>query len=164
MKNVLSLLLILVAFISCCNNENPVDYKSLTAQLNVFMDHWHHSAAVADEDVFFGSLDSNAVYLGTDPKERWSKQEFMDWGMKYFQRDTAWAFYPFNRHWEISNDGNIAWFDELLETHMGVCRGSGVVIKKDNRWKIKQYNLAVTIANEKMSEFKRLNETNRNLY
>ena len=153
----LGLIILLTLLISCNQTNQKVNTNKKISELNAFMDNWHHAAAVADEDVFFGSIDTNGVYLGTDPSERWTKQEFMDWGMKYFQRDTAWAFYPYNRHWELSKDGKIAWFDELLKTHMGVCRGSGVLIRHDNGWKIKQYNLALTLPNEKMKEFRKLN-------
>ncbi len=126
------------------------------------MDNWHHAAAIADEDVFFGSLDSNAVYLGTDPQERWLKHEFMEWGMKYFERDTAWAFTPYNRTWKFSEDMQYAWFDELLETHMGICRGSGVVKRYKDGWKIKHYNLALTLPNELMNDYRILIDQDNN--
>jgi beta-lactamase class D len=35
---------------------------------------------------------------------------------------------------------------------MGVCRGSGVLVKKDGTWKIAQYVLSATIPNEKMKQ------------
>ena len=76
--------------------------------------------------------------------------------MLYEVITTAWAFTPYNRIWEFSDDMNYAWFDELLETHMGVCRGSGVVKKYQNGWKIKHYNLALTLPNKQMSEYKKL--------
>ncbi len=135
---------------------NHMDKDKEEVKLNQFMDEWHHSAAIADEDIFFGSLDSNAVYLGTDPNERWLKHEFMDWGLKYFERDTAWAFTPYNRVWEFSEDMSYAWFDELLKTHMGICRGSGVVKRYNDEWKIKHYNLALTISNDKMNDYKKI--------
>lgn len=153
------LILGLIAFsllISCSNTKIKIDKETEIKRLNEFMNAWHHAAAVADEDIFFGSLDSNAVYLGTDPGERWTKKEFMTWGMKYFQRDTAWAFTPYNRNWAFSDDMNYAWFDELLKTHMGVCRGSGILKKNKNGWKIEHYNLALTLPNEQMGEYKKL--------
>lgn len=155
--NRIAWVLILCMFLLSCKNQHA-DHKKeqYIADLNNLMDSWHHAAAVADEDVFFGLLDSNAVYLGTDPGERWLKHEFMDWGLKYFQRDTAWAFIPYNRVWNFSDDFQYAWFDELLETHMGVCRGSGVLKMSQNKWKIQQYNLALTLPNDKMNGFREL--------
>ncbi len=145
--------IILLVFNMACSVP---DKETEIAKLNEFMDNWHQSAAVADEDVFFGSLDENAVYLGTDPGERWLKHEFMDWGLKYFERDTAWAFTPYHRIWEFSDDMQYAWFDELLETHMGICRGSGVVKKYKEGWKIKHYNLALTLPNDLMNEYRQI--------
>ncbi len=154
MRNIFILLLSICILESCNTKEKSVDWDDEINILNTFMDNWHHAAAIADEDVFFGSLDSNAVYLGTDPKERWLKHEFMEWGMKYFERDTAWAFTPYNRTWEFSEDMQYAWFDELLETHMGICRGSGVIKRYNNGWKIKHYNLALTLPNELMNDYR----------
>jgi hypothetical protein len=35
----------------------------------------------------------------------------------------------------------------LLDTQMKLCRGSGVLTKKDGKWKIQQYVLSMTIPN-----------------
>lgn len=149
-------LILLASIFSCSNTKITYNKETEVKNLDEFMDAWHHSAAVADEDVFFGSLDSNAVYLGTDASERWTKQEFLDWGLKYFERDTAWAFTPYNRIWAFSEDFKYAWFDELLETHMGVCRGSGVLVRYESGWKIKHYNLAVAVPNERMNDYRKM--------
>ena len=156
MKKFYGLIVILVLLVSCNSSEDKLDWQTELNMVNALMDNWHLSAALADEEIFFGSLDSNAVYLGTDPSERWLKHEFMDWGMKYFQRDTAWVFKPYNRIWEFSDDRKYAWFDELLETHMGTCRGSGVLKRYDDGWRIVHYNLALTLPNEKMNDYRKL--------
>jgi hypothetical protein len=156
MKKIISTLLLLVTLVSCNNRKPDFNREVLVSDLNSFMDAWHNAAAIADEDLFFNSFDTNAVYLGTDPKERWLKHEFKAWALPYFQRDVAWAFKPYNRAWEFPDNAEIAWFDELLETHMGICRGSGVLIKCKDGWKIKHYNLALTLPNEKMNEFRLL--------
>ena len=138
-----------------CNEKTTIfDKEKSIHELNILLDSWHHAAAIGDEDLFFTCLDSNSVYLGTDPNERWLKHEFKEWALPYFQRDTAWAFKPYNRIWEFSNNGEIAWFDELLETHMGICRGSGVLVHYKDGWKIKHYNLALTLPNDKMKDFR----------
>ena len=64
---------------------------------NALLDGWHHAAAVADEAAYFSAMDSGAVYLGTDPDERWSKQAFRAWARPQFARGAAWAFTPFGR-------------------------------------------------------------------
>ncbi len=48
----------------------------------------------------------------------------------------------------FSKDGKLAWFDELLDTQMKICRGSGVVEKINGNWKVKQYVLSMTIPND----------------
>ncbi|OFX90105.1 MAG: hypothetical protein A2W99_17435 [Bacteroidetes bacterium GWF2_33_16] len=154
MKKAIFIIVTTIAIISCTNKNLDFNQDSAIVELNAVMDNWHYAASIADEEVFFNTLDTNAVYLGTDPKERWLKHEFEEWAMPYFQRDVAWAFKPYNRVWAFSENGEIAWFDELLETHMGICRGSGVMKKYEDGWKLKHYNLALTLPNEKMDEFR----------
>ena len=149
------LFLVVLTTVSCNLNKNT-NQEELQSKLDSLIDKWHHSATIADEDFFFSLLGSDAVYLGTDPKERWLKSEFISWSIKYFERDTAWAFYPYNRIWEFSDNYKYAWFDELLKTHMGVCRGSGVMALKNDKWEIRHYNLALTLPNEQMNNFREL--------
>ncbi|HMQ48833.1 MAG TPA: nuclear transport factor 2 family protein [Saprospiraceae bacterium] len=132
-----------------CHTTQPDD-QALIHQL---MDAWHHAAAVADEDVFFGSMTEDGIYLGTDASERWLRDELKAWSAKYFERESAWAFTPSNRVIYFSNDGQTAWFEELLATWMGTCRGSGVLSKTDAGWKIRHYNLAIAVPNEKVDGF-----------
>jgi hypothetical protein len=43
----------------------------------------------------------------------------------------------------LTKQEKTAWFDELLNTQMKICRGSGVLVKKiGQEWKIKQYVLS----------------------
>jgi hypothetical protein len=46
----------------------------------------------------------------------------------------------------------MAWFDELLNTQMKICRGSGVLVLIDGKWRIKHYVLSMTIPNDKTDE------------
>lgn len=126
--------------------------------LNTFMDAWHKAAAEADEDTFFGSMTEDAIYLGTDPSERWLRDELKEWSKDYFERESAWSFTATERNWMFSEDGKMAWFDELLDTWMGICRGSGVVVQTAEGWKLKHYNLAVTVYNDAIEEFKKINK------
>ena len=54
--------------------------------------------------------------------------------------------------------GDAAWFDEDLETaNLGPSRGSGVLERgADGRWRIAQYNLAITVPNERFREVRTL--------
>ncbi len=60
--------------------------------IDTVMNRWHHAAAVADEDVFFGLMTENCDYIGTDPSEHWKRDELKKWSEKFFQRDSAWDF------------------------------------------------------------------------
>ena len=52
------------------------------------------------------------------------------------------------RHIFVSDDGQTIWFDELLDTWMKLCRGSGVMKQENGQWKIAHYVLSVTVPNE----------------
>jgi len=123
------------------------------AVIDTLMNAWHRAAARADAEQFFGAMTENSVYLGTDASERWSKTRFYAFAKPHFDRGKAWNFTPYNREVLFAND-SLAYFDELLRTWMGVCRGSGVVMQQpDGKWKIAHYNLAVTIHNDLITDF-----------
>ena len=124
--------------------------------IHKLMDDWHHAAAVADEDIFFGSMTEDGIYLGTDDSERWVRDEMAEWSKPYFEKESAWAFTAKDREIYFADDGNTAWFEERLDTWMGPCRGSGVVRLTDDGWKIAHYNLAITVPNDKIDGFLKL--------
>ncbi len=126
----------------------------LTKEVDLAMNNWHKAAADANADVYFGLMAEDCIYLGTDPGERWTKQEFVEFAKPYFDKGKAWAFTANWRRVYFSDDYEYAWFEESLDTHMGECRGSGVLERTDNGWSIKQYNLTVTILNEQMDDFR----------
>ncbi|MBI5914693.1 MAG: nuclear transport factor 2 family protein [Bacteroidetes bacterium] len=134
-----------------CQTEPAADVPAI----HRLMDAWHHAAAVADEDTFFGSMTPDGIYLGTDATERWLRDDMREWSKKYFDQETAWAFTAHDRQVYLSSDGQTAWFEELLDTWMGVCRGSGVLQKTsaNGGWKIRHYDLAVTVPNEVINGF-----------
>jgi len=47
---------------------------------------------------------------------------------------------------------------------MGICRGSGVLKKVDNTWKIEHYVLSLTIPNENIQEVKNVNKERDSLF
>jgi len=121
------------------------------------LDDFHRAAAEADEARYFGHFAPEAVFLGTDPSERWTVEAFRRWAKPYFARKSAWAFTPRDRHVTVAPDGRCAWFDEVAESrHYGACRGTGVLRKVDGRWKIAQYNLTLPVPNDRMAAVVRL--------
>lgn len=135
------------------SNINLVETERLRfdkASINSYLDEWHKAAAKADFDAYFGNLDSLSIFLGTDASERWTKDEFIKFAKPFFDKGKAWDFLPTERNITIEASGNHVWFDELLTTWMGTCRGSGVLEFMNNSWIIRQYNLTVTIPNDKI--------------
>ncbi|MBT8294049.1 MAG: nuclear transport factor 2 family protein, partial [Eudoraea sp.] len=60
--------------------------------------------------------------------------------------------------------GNFAWFDELLDTRMEICRGSGVLSKENGKWRIKHYVLSITIPNEDVDQVSALKKEKDSLF
>lgn len=114
---------------------------------------WHKDVAEFNIVDYFDFMDTSFVFLGTDPSERWTKDQFSNFCKPYFNKQSTWNFKTNWRNIYFSDDGKIAWFEESLDTQMDECRGSGVLVKKDGEWKIIHYNLTVLIENEKMKEF-----------
>jgi ketosteroid isomerase-like protein len=121
--------------------------------VNQFINAWHMAASNADATTFFESMAEDAVYIGTDATERWTKSEFVTFAKPYFDRGKAWDFKPRDRDIHVTSDGQSVWFSELLDTWMGVCRGSGVLVKTGKGWKLQQYHLSVTVPNAIIKEF-----------
>ena len=133
-----------------------------TEKLNKLMNEWHLAATNANGDVFFGFMDTDCIYIGTDAKERWTKDEFVQFAKPYFEKGKAWDFKSIERKFYFSKNKKTAWFNETLNTWMGVCRSSGVLEKSSGNWKLKHYHLSVTVPNEKIKKFIELVEKQDN--
>ena len=105
-------------------------------------------ASKADFKNYFNLYAEESTFIGTDANEVWNKKEFMAYSKPHFEKGKAWTFTSLKRNITFSNDGKYAWFDELLDTQMKLCRGSGVLEKIGNQWKIRQYVLSMTIPND----------------
>lgn len=131
--------------------EPPSPERAVSAVL----DDWHAAAAAAQEERYFAHFTPDAVFLGTDPGERWTRDQFRAFAKPFFARGKAWSFKSTSRHVSFSADGATAWFDEMLDTpNMGPCRGSGVLVRQGTAWKIAQYNLSIPIPNPLTAEIK----------
>ncbi len=125
-----------------------------TGTVGAVLDSWHAAAAAADEERYFSSFTPDAVFLGTDGTERWSRDEFRKWARPQFAKGKAWSFKAVSRWISFSPDRTVAWFDEALDTpNMGPCRGSGVLVRVGDTWKIAQYSLSIPIPNDLTDEF-----------
>ncbi len=125
-----------------------------TILIDSLINQWHHAAATADEDSFFGRMTPGGIYIGTDPTERWLRDELKEWSKEYFNREKAWDFKPISRNITIGPGGQMAWFDELLDTWMGTCRSTGILEKIDGEWMIIYYHLSVALPNDKLDGYR----------
>jgi hypothetical protein len=154
-KQFIIVFLTLLVFNSCkekTSSKTSLDKKSIIENVEVFLNDWHKAASEANFENYFSKMDSISVFIGTDASENWTKNKFQDFSKPYFDDGKAWDFKPLERHIYTNKSGNFIWFDELLDTWMGVCRGSGVIILENNRLKIKHYVLSVTIPNEAIDD------------
>ena len=121
-------------------------------EINLVINNWHKAASVANFNDYFSALTDDSIFIGTDATENWNKTEFEAFAKPYFEKGKAWNFTPIERHIYFSEDKKTAWFDELLDTQMKICRGSGVLVRINNTWKIKNYVLSMTIPNDNTNE------------
>jgi hypothetical protein len=141
-KKVVFILSIILVNFSLLANSN----------INKVLDTFHQAAANADQTLYFGLLDEQAVFLGTDGTERWTKKEFADYVIPYFSKGRGWLYKPRQRNITLiqapQNEEQFAFFDELLDNkNYGECRGSGVLRLTPQGWKILQYNLSIPVPN-----------------
>lgn len=120
--------------------------------INTTLDNWHKAAAEANYTNYFNALHDDSIFIGTDATENWNKKQFQDFAKPYFDKGRAWSFTALERHIYFDASGKTAWFDELLDTQMKICRGSGVMVKEGKVWKIKHYVLSMTVPNDNVNE------------
>ena len=123
-------------------------FEKEKTEIGTMLDAFNIAAAKADYKTYFDFFADESTFIGTDATEVWNKKEFMIWAKPHFDKKKTWDFTSLKRNIYFSKDGKLAWFDELLDTQMKICRGSGVVEKINGVWKVKQYVLSVTVPNE----------------
>ncbi len=145
MKNfILSACMALFALSAFAAPATPADTR---ARVNAFIDEWHDDAAHA-RLAYFDKMAKDGIYIGTDKTELWNRDEFKAWARRFFERKSAWAFKATKRNVYMSEDQKFIWFDELLDTQMGVCQASGVIRKTDKGFEIQHYQLSIAVPNE----------------
>jgi len=147
MKKILLLALLCCTIARAQQAENKERIK-----VHSVLDNWHKAAADADFEKYFDAMTNSFVFLGTDASEYWNKAAFAAYAKPYFDKGKAWKFTRIDRHIYFNYDRTTAWFDELLDTQMKICRGSGVLLRQNGQWKIAQYVLSMTIPNDNSEE------------
>jgi ketosteroid isomerase-like protein len=111
------------------------------------------AAAEADAEAYFGALDEDAILIGTDVGERWTTAEMRTLLEPVFARGERRKSVPSETHVTVADDGRTAWFDQRLESERwGEMRGTGVVRRDGERWKIVQYAWSFPVPNELVPE------------
>ncbi|MDI1254622.1 MAG: nuclear transport factor 2 family protein [Flavobacterium sp.] len=154
--------LIFLFAIICCANINAqqktntdlsdTKHAKQTSEIVNVLNAWHKAAAEAKFDTYFSLMTTDAIFVGTDPTEHWDCDAFKKYAKPYFDKGKAWNFKPIQRNVYVAKTGDIAWFDELLDTQMKICRGSGVLKKQNGNWKIAHYVLSMAIPNGNTNE------------
>lgn len=150
-------LLALLTLTACApaTEAAPVDRAAEEAAVSAVLDDLHRLAAEADFEPYFQLFTEDAVFFGTDATERWSIPEFQGYAIpEDGTPPRGWDYRMTERHVFLDGDGDTAWFDERLENvNYGETRGTGVLIRTSEGWKISQYNLTIPIPNELAREF-----------
>ncbi|SIP89742.1 MULTISPECIES: nuclear transport factor 2 family protein [unclassified Chryseobacterium] len=142
-----TLILFLMGF-SLLTAQSTTGFEKEKSEITTMLDTFNAMAAKADYIAYFNLFAEESTFIGTDATEIWDKKAFMVWAKPYFDKKKTWNFKALKRNIYFSKDGKLAWFDELLDTQMKICRGSGVVEKINGSWKVKQYVLSMTVPNE----------------
>lgn len=123
------------------------------AQVHEMLNSFHTAASKADFKGYFGHFTEDGVFLGTDPGERWTVEQFKGYTKPYFDKGRGWTYISVARNVTMPFK-NTAIFDETLENKSyGTCRGTGVAIKTKDGWKISQYSLSIPIPNKLARSF-----------
>ena len=152
-RNSLLLLFSVFIFFSCSVEKKRVakgTTNSIKKTVNEVIDNWHKAAAEANYNTYFNLMTKTGVFIGTDATENWQNNAFRAFSKPYFDKGKAWHFKPLERHIYVSKEKHTVWFDELLDTQMKICRGSGVLVKENNNWKIAHYVLSIAIPNSQV--------------
>ena len=151
MKKIIVVIIGLVLF--GCKSKKATNQINKESEINLVLNNWHKAAAEANFNNYFNAMTDDAIFIGTDATENWNKPAFIQFAKPYFDKGKAWNFSALERNIYFSSDKKTAWFDELLNTQMKICRGSGVlVLDEKGNWKIKQYVLSMTIPNDNTNE------------
>ena len=146
--------LVLVTLLGGCGAA-PVTANDARADIERVIDDWHEAAARSDLERYMGLMAEDAIFLGTDASERWTKAELLEYARAPFEAGRGWVMRPVRR--DVIVEGDLAFFDEDLDAvNLGPARGSGVLRREPSGWRIVHYNLAITVPNERFDAVREL--------
>jgi hypothetical protein len=140
--------------------HHKLPIKVETQAINTLMDGLHYAASQADLGGYLGAFTDKGVFMGTDDWERWTRPRTLDaYVTERFKGGTGWTYKSVERHLSFAQSGDTAWFDEIIVSQKwGRFRGTGVVTKQHDRWKIAHYSMSILIANEAFFDIAEINK------
>lgn len=108
-------LLFLPAYLAGCGaaTPGPAD-PTVRRDIDAVLDGWHAAAAASDEEAYFALMTPDAIFLGTDATERWTREELRAYAHPHFAARNGWVMRSVRR--DVYAQGDVAWFDEDLDT------------------------------------------------
>ncbi len=160
MKTLHSILFLVIVSLYSCNSSSKAELeksslkspRALKKEIDSTLNLWHKAASEANYEDYFNLMTNDGVFIGTDATENWQNEAFKAFSKPYFDKGKAWSFTAVERNVYVYDDKELAWFDELLDTQMKLCRGSGVMKLVEGKWKVAHYVLSITIPNDNVNE------------
>ena len=100
-------------------------------KVKLVLDRLHMHASEANFEGYVALFSPDAVFIGTDAKERWDLTPFKAYVKQRFDAGHGWTYTAKERHVFVGVTENFAWFDEMLDNRKYglLCRGSGVLVE-----------------------------------
>jgi hypothetical protein len=147
---------ICLLFLSGCASteyrNSQIESDRIEFSVGLSLDQWHFAASQGLFDMYFGLMTPDAIFMGTDESERWNIDQFKGYAREPFADGDGWTYTPRKdgRFVVLSDDKQTAWVDELLDNEKyGVLRGTSVLAKVGDDWKIAHYSLTFLVPNDK---------------
>ncbi len=120
------------------------------AAITHLLDGFHQAAARGERERYLDYFTADGVFMGTDDWERWPlNPDFRQYVTKRFKGGKGWRYTPVERHISFAPSGKVAWFDEITKSEKwGLFRGTGVLLKQKDGWKLARYTMSVLVPNE----------------
>jgi ketosteroid isomerase-like protein len=118
--------------------------------VHALLDELHRAAASGDSLRYLALFADNAVFMGTAPDEYFNIEQFSAYVNSRFEGGQGWSYLPSNRNIRLAEDGNTAWFEEVVTSEANGIdfRGTGIVIREGKQWRVAQYNFSLPFSNE----------------
>ena len=129
-------------------NVNAAEPLAPDATVDDVLDGYHAAAASADAHTYFALMTPDAVFVGTDATEHWTLDQFKTFAAPHFASGKAWTYRSTDRR--VTARPEVAWFEEkLFNDKYGAVRGSGVLVRTQEGWRIAQYVMSFPIPNDR---------------